>query len=150
MWREVKRIGRIERPEGLLFLKCVVLLSAIRMAFFASKPRVVRGWLRRAMHAIGWPAGDRIHSAATLLWAVNAAEKYAPTGSTCLAAALLGKTLLEEYGYEAQLRIGVKREPDGKFLAHAWLVREGKIVVGGPPAAVQNYTVMPDVERLFS
>jgi hypothetical protein len=48
-----------------------------------------------------------------------------PWHYTCLKRAAVLYALLRRAGTAPELRIGVRREPDGKLAAHAWLVREG-------------------------
>ncbi len=63
-----------------------------------------------------------------LAWSVSAVSRYVPR-ATCLTQALALEALLRKQGYEAELRIGVAKE-DGDLKAHAWLEREGKILIG--------------------
>lgn len=48
----------------------------------------------------------------------------------CLTQALAARWLLARAGYTADLKIGARRE-DGRFLAHAWLEMDGRVVLGG-------------------
>ena len=85
-----------------------------------------------------------------VIWAVEAAGRYSPVGSTCLATALVGQAILARHGYPAQLCVGVKRDPAGAFAAHAWLERDGEVIVGGPVSLVRTYTPLPTLEHLIS
>jgi hypothetical protein len=49
----------------------------------------------------------------------------------CLVQALAAKALLSRAGYPTLIRIGVAASEDGKLRAHAWLERDGEIVIGG-------------------
>jgi len=71
-------------------------------------------------------------------------------GSTCLAVALVAQSLLMRHGYESSFRIGVRRSEDRAFAAHAWLEREGRVIVGGPQSVVATYKALPDVEGLIA
>jgi hypothetical protein len=93
-------------------------------------------------------APARRASEARIVRAVGAAERRSPVGSTCLATALAAQALLARHGYAASLRIGVKRSASGEFAAHAWLVREGRVIVGGPAEAIGDYTPLPEMELL--
>ncbi|HLK67789.1 MAG TPA: lasso peptide biosynthesis B2 protein [Bryobacteraceae bacterium] len=81
---------------------------------------------------------------------LRSAEAHSPVGSTCLAIAVVGQAVLRRHGCESRLQIGVRRDASGKILAHAWLVQDGKIVVGGPDSVIRNYTAMPDPEHLIA
>ena len=62
------------------------------------------------------------------LWAIAVTARL--VGYTCLAQALAARVLLERRGFDCRLRLGVVRA-DGRFEAHAWLERGGRVVVGG-------------------
>ena len=65
-----------------------------------------------------------------IAWAVAVASEYVPN-ATCLTQALAALVLLQREGYGTCLRIGVARSAEGQFEAHAWLERDGRILVGG-------------------
>ena len=60
--------------------------------------------------------------------AVRYASRYVPY-ATCLTQALAARKLLEQYGQNAELKIGVTKS-NGDFEAHAWLEIHGRIVLG--------------------
>jgi hypothetical protein len=61
-------------------------------------------------------------------WAVGAVSRRLP-GTSCLASALAAQRLLSVRGRASDLHIGVAKQ-EKKFAAHAWLVSEGRIVIG--------------------
>ena len=81
--------------------------------------------------------------------AAVSAGLHSPVGSTCLATALVAQAMLQHHGYEARLCLGVRRNAGGAFAAHAWLEREGKVVVGGPLSEIESYTPLPEMEHLI-
>ena len=109
----------------------------------------------RAARRLAATAGDsrlpavRRCSADQVAWAVTAAAKRSPCGSTCLATALVGQALMWRHGHDARLRIGVRRDRNTEFGAHAWLEREGRVVVGGPRSVVDRYEPFPELEHLI-
>lgn len=76
-----------------------------------------------------------------VVWAVLAVSKYAPLTMNCLVQALAAKALLNRAGYPTLIRIGVAASEDGKLHAHAWLERDGEIVIGG--AGSERYRPLP-------
>lgn len=64
-------------------------------------------------------------------WAITTASRRLP-GATCLVQALAAQVLLARRGYHGSLRIGVRRNQEEGFVAHAWLEHEGKVMIGGP------------------
>ena len=67
-----------------------------------------------------------------LVWALNKVLRLLPA-STCLCRALALQRLLSAHGHASTLHIGVAR-PNGAFSAHAWLVHEARILIGGEQA----------------
>jgi Transglutaminase-like superfamily len=57
---------------------------------------------------------------------------------TCLVQAVAAKWLLVLRGYSAQVHIGV-RKGNGAFEAHAWLVSDNRIVLGGDWESLSSY-----------
>jgi hypothetical protein len=67
-----------------------------------------------------------------LLWAVTAVSQRLLPNRPCLPQALAAQFLLRRRGARpAHLRIGVARNDDGSIEAHAWLERDGQVLLGG-------------------
>ena len=80
----------------------------------------------------------RIGAKPALLIAFRRAAARLP--GTCLVRALALQRLLAEHGFASELRIGVARE-EGVLLAHAWLVADSEVLVGGGHEA-ETFTVL--------
>ena len=70
-------------------------------------------------------------SIAELLLAVDRASRVVPRGHNCLVRAITARRLLATHGFPSSLRFGVAKTPAGKLEGHAWLLCDGRIVVGG-------------------
>ena len=70
-----------------------------------------------------------------LTWSVEAAAKRM-NNATCLCKALALQRLLARNGHYSELRIGVEKS-HGQFTAHAWLVHNGRVLIGG--AEMESY-----------
>lgn len=81
-----------------------------------------------------------------IIRAVERASRYVLARRTCLTRAIVAREMLARHGYPSELRIGVRRGADGKFEAHAWLVRDNLIIIGDLPD-LHRYQVMPSIER---
>lgn len=80
------------------------------------------------------PAAERrTADPSRIAWAVRIAARAVP-GAACLAQALAVHRMLAVRGRPSKLELGVAKE-GGKFGAHAWLVCDGQIVIGGEEAA---------------
>ena len=69
---------------------------------------------------------------------VNAASRLVPGGSHCLTKALAAESLLVRRGYPTEVKLGVARDKTDKLIAHAWVLCEGVVLVGG--GELQRYT----------
>ena len=61
--------------------------------------------------------------------------------ATCLTQALTARTVLRRLGQNCSLKIGVDKDQDRKFLAHAWIVIDGKIIIGNV-RDIRRYSIM--------
>jgi hypothetical protein len=115
--------------ERRLIVAATALLAATRVGLWMLPFR----WVHRASGALahrprprgGGPSVERI------VWAVGAAGRLVPR-TTCLVRALAAQALLARRGHASQLRLGVAGGPGRAFEAHAWLERDGRILIGGP------------------
>lgn len=64
-----------------------------------------------------------------MMWCVEVMAPYTPK-ATCLVQALAGQRLLARCGLDAALHIGVAQDQAGELEAHAWLDRDGAVILG--------------------
>lgn len=69
--------------------------------------------------------------------------------NSCFPQALTGKVLLERHGYPVQVRLGVKQAEKSKLIAHAWLEKDGEVIIGGPKSLIESYTPLTDLEKVL-
>lgn len=120
--------------RGGLFVGALVVVIGVRLALtIASYPKA-RAFVphtaeRYAHRAMAW----------RLARAVSAAARFVP-GATCLTQALSLRLLLAMRGYASEMHVGVTRDDSNRFTAHAWLVSDGQIVIGGTEAELSKYS----------
>lgn len=119
------RFWRLPRERRWLLVQAAALLALLRAALLILPFKAVAP-LARKLQARERVTGGEIDD---IVWAVGVASRRV-TGGTCLTQALVGSVLLARAGYPSDLRIGVRRDPAGGFEAHAWLERDGEIVLG--------------------
>lgn len=73
--------------------------------------------------------GNAPQIVADVVWSVVAVSRRVPRAS-CLTQALVAERMLADAGIAVELRVGVARDVEGAFEAHAWLEHEGRIVLG--------------------
>ena len=69
------------------------------------------------------------------------AARYVPR-ATCLVQALAGYILFSRYGHIIFIKIGVSNE-NGEFEAHAWLEKDGNVVLG---ESKKNFKTILDID----
>jgi hypothetical protein len=105
-------------------LRALAVLWTIRVALWLLPYSSVRNLAStmKARPKIGEPSVDEI------VQSVETASQFV-IAATCLTKALAAKMLLARNGYISTLRIGV--DTCNGFAAHAWIEREGKVILGG-------------------
>ena len=88
---------------------------------------------------------DVARDADALAWAVRVAARRVPRAS-CLTQSLALETMLTLAGLPAETRIGVARKTDGAFEAHAWVVHQGRVLLGGLPD-MDRFTELASADR---
>ncbi len=110
----------------------LVTVSAIRLSLWIFPFKALNRWLcafaatESDDREVEWNVIDNVTSA------VGFCSLYVPYAS-CLTQALAVRTLLGFRGQSSELKIGVDRDEDGKFMAHAWVEIDGKIIIGRLP-----------------
>jgi hypothetical protein len=132
-----------------MFIEALCGAMLTRVALSVLPLPHARRLVRRCLRAAS-PPPARQASAAQVVWAATSAGRRSPLGATCLTTALVAQALLQRHGYEAKLRIGVRRDLNGAFTAHAWLESEGKVIVGGPAEMVAAFAPLPEMEHLIA
>jgi len=118
--------ARLPARRRSLFIRSAMLIAAFRACLWV----VPFSRTQRLATRLSSGSARRRSSAPEVAWAVGLAERRLPVGN-CLSRALAAQVLLARSGHQADIRIGVAREDDGRFLAHAWVESGGDVLVGG-------------------
>jgi len=103
-----------------LLLEAFAACAYFRLAlYFVSASRL------RAMAVRSGRSGAPVER---IVWAVRTASRSTP-GATCLVSGLALQRMLGRHGHRSELHIGVSRT-GGVFAAHAWVERDGRVLVG--------------------
>ena len=130
----LKRFLRLSKRGRLLLFQAAISIFLIRLSLTLLSLRNVH----RLAVAIGWRS-DEPFSADRIVCAVRSAARFVP-GSTCLVQALVAQSLLAPHGYNPLLTIGVAKNECNQFEAHAWVVCENEVLIGG--RQMGNYTAL--------
>ena len=112
--------------ERRLVGEAALMLALARLIVLTVPFRFVAAWLRRAPET---PTCDeRLLRAVGR--AVTIAARNVPWNAVCLPQALAAKAMLARRGCGSAFHLGATLDPNGKLVAHAWLVAGGQVVVG--------------------
>jgi hypothetical protein len=130
--------------EQLTLVQVSLLLVSIRIALLLLPFSTMSRLTRRAGRPESELDPNQNASRKRILWAINKAGIPLLRDRACLAQALAGQVLLNRYGVNTQVRIGVLKDRAGHFEAHAWLEKGGQVLLGGSASDLDRYTVLPD------
>jgi hypothetical protein len=144
----VLKFLRLSGRDRLFLVKTYILLTLIRLGLWL----VPFEQLWKALVRLGQYRTPKTSSfplriglvVQRAIWAVNWSCKLTPGGAKCLARALTVKVLLDRNHCPADFKIGVAKNGDGKFEAHAWIEVEGTVVIG-QLQNLEQFTPMPSL-----
>lgn len=138
------RLLTLEPIERRLLAEALVLVVFVRLGLWTIRLRRLQPVLRRYTHIRR--AGIRSIDIVRISRAVDWVSRLVPY-ATCLTQALATQTLLAAYGYSAHLHIGVQRDQQNAFVAHAWVECQGRVVIGGTGINLSGYTTLLSLEQ---
>jgi Transglutaminase-like superfamily len=143
--RGLRTFIRLQSGERGLVLRILLLVAAIRVALwvlpFQRLQRVVESWISWKHLTLSIPNDMPI---GRLVWAVRATSRRIPAAS-CLTQSLALHCLLTSGGHRSKVRIGVTKDGESGFGAHAWVEYAGQPLLSGPEE-VQRYVQLLTVE----
>jgi hypothetical protein len=141
----LRTLLRLPRGERGLVLRTLLLVAAIRVALwvlpFQQLQRVVGSWDSWEHLPLSVPTDMPV---GRLVWAVRAASRRIPAAS-CLTQSLALHCLLTRAGHRSEIRIGVTKDTEAGFGAHAWVEYEGQTLLSDSEE-VERYVRVLTVE----
>jgi len=131
---------KLSTVDKFLLLHCLFVVALVRVVLSLFSYRVLQPHLSQKVLRVNSDneMADRI------VRAVGSASRLVPRAS-CLTQALAAQFILARAGFPSQIRVGVAIHDHGKFVAHAWLVRERRVVMGGTAKEIQGYATLVDL-----
>jgi len=126
--RRLLAFARLSTGDKCLLLHAGLAVSMVHLALSLLSWRDVQGLLECPRILKRSSAGDPL-DIDRLVWAVEHASSLVP-GARCLTRAATLQFLLRHTSEPSCLRIGVAKDPDGRFSAHAWVESRGKPLIG--------------------
>ena len=131
-------LGLGSRHFGILCRALIVVIS-VRLILTFVKYRKISQWI--TLHS---PRGDKSQSPYVVAWAVKHSSRLVPFAS-CLTQALALQFMLARRGHSSAIRVGVKNDDTSSFRAHAWVIWEDVVLIGGTQEDISSYTPMVDL-----
>ena len=132
--------GRLTAADCRLLL-CVRVTLALATALVARTSLPTARRIIVALRPAVLASRGTVHEQ-RILWALTAAERLSVGRGRCLARALAADALLDRAGTPHRLVIGVATEAPGTLRSHAWIERNGRVLLGGAQSASQYVPVV--------
>ena len=134
-----RRVIGLGQRHFFLLWKALAVVIAFRLALLVMKHRQIAQFIKVNPS----PTGP-VRSPYALSWAVHHTARLIPFAH-CLTQALSLQYLLGQQGMTSTIRVGVQTAEDGNVGAHAWLVHEGVVLLGGSERDLAAFTKMVDL-----
>ncbi len=115
-----------------LLIEAAVVLVLVKFLLQGRTFGRVASWTKRLRCPHRGPSA----TASQLAEAVVRVSRHLPGMENCLVQALAVQALLGRYRHPGRLCLGAHRDPDGAFVAHAWVEHQGRVLVGHLPTLV--------------
>lgn len=136
--RVISKLRALSGAERRLLLVAGSTVLAVRIGLYLLPFRRLHELARRP--ALPPARASGVHAPERIAWAVAAAARLVPRAS-CLTQAVAAQRLLERAGHPVQLRMGVGKDEGGGVIAHAWVERDGTVLIGD--IGLEQYTPLP-------
>jgi Transglutaminase-like superfamily len=114
----LRKLARLQRAERDLLCRALFAVLVARLALWVLPFKQLRSRLDHRLRPIPSEPVER------LVWAVRNAARLIPF-ATCLTQSLALYRLLARAGYPSRIQIGVAKDPETGFQAHAWVEHDG-------------------------
>lgn len=133
-WR---RFNSLSVADRRLIVEAALLLSIVSIGLRICSFQRLRGMLAWCGGHLDHPERPSVAPVSRVAdrigWAITAIAKDWPRSMSCLVRAVAAEAMLRRRGIASDLRFGVRndRNKADPFSAHAWLERDGLVLIGG-------------------
>jgi hypothetical protein len=138
-WR-LRRVIALAARHRWLLLTCFAVIVVVRVALCLTTYKRIA-----ASIAVRDPQPEASRPDYLIVWGVIHAARFVPRAS-CLTQALAVQYLLGRNGDASVIRVGVANSPDRGFEAHAWVIKDGRVLIGGDNEEVARFTPIVDLK----
>ncbi len=143
--KQLRKFVALSSQCRILLCKALVLIGLIRVGLWMIPFRRLNPLIQRVIAQVSRQEPSDVISVSNVVWAIEAASYYFPGKPKCLARALTTQILLNHYGHACELRIGVAKTETEGFVAHAWIERDGQVLIGGD-YNLSSLTLLPSLD----
>lgn len=140
----LRKFWRLRPDQRRCLIEASVLLTGVRILLpvvgLKNTRRLLRWGNRLGRKTFNLDTKDIVR------W-LETAARWCPVGSTCLTRALTGQYLLERAGTGSRLCIGVMRDSQSRFQAHAWLEEGQGVILGGSEEEIRDWIPLSEVDE---
>lgn len=133
MSSRLEKFGRLPWKERWTIVEAAAICAVVRLMLATTPYGRVSAMVGRVARRSG--RGGRLDATgeevARVVRAVGAASSAILGTGQCLVRALAAQVMLGRRGYRTEVKFGVEKDGDGVFGAHAWLERDGRVLIGG-------------------
>lgn len=136
----MKHLGKfwvLERGEKLLFCESLLLHLYVGLLLKVVPFRQIPRLFRSPQFAVGTWQPEAVENVKV---ALQRAGWISPWKNRCLVSSLAGRIMLRRRRIPSGLFLGVAKQPDGKTIAHAWLMAAGYEVIEKRSEYTELYT----------
>ncbi len=126
--RRLSKLWSLSWHERKVICYACLLINSLRLALWLFSFNTVRHQLAQITSV--WTCEHESVSLRFIIWAVTLSSHYTPGGAKCLVKALTAQLLLNRYGYDHQLHIGVAKSDSNDLEAHAWIEYQNQVIIG--------------------
>ena len=116
------------------------MVLLVRLGLTFSSLTRLREWLLPDVA----PARDDLVTVARVAWAVHLVSFLVPFAS-CLTQAQACQVLLARRGIASALCLGVREGRSDALQAHAWVICEGRLVLGGETGQLSSFRLLTEL-----
>ena len=141
MWAKAKALDALQWRCLILSLVLLPLIDVgLRTMGYKRTVAALNRWAR-SFASGAHEGGESEARLKRMARVVSVAGRRSLWPTSCLRQALCLWFLLARRGIVVEVRIGVDKPADGQFVAHAWVERQGQVLIGGDQVQ-ERYAVL--------
>lgn len=141
--RGLRKFAALPARDQILVATATGLVALMRVALIVIPFPRVKALVERGAPERSDFEPHEMDELRRIVWAVGATARRLLGDKPCLTQALVAQWLLARRGFATTLQVGVKKADDGALLAHAWLERDGEVIIGGADSPHRYVTLPP-------